>query len=539
VILYQCGHANKRFFKHHGAWFASHGIAMLVMDNIEMGEIAITHHGVYAHAWFDWYSRGYSPLAVELFNARRAVDYLCTRPELDSQRIGATGRSGGGMTTFFLAALDERIVASAPVSGTLSTKGWVEQRLSAAHCDCQYPVNTHGLAYSEIGALVAPRAQLLCNADADRGFPMDSFQEMAEKIRAVYRLYGASDALQTSVVPGRHEDTEAIRLPVYEFFLKELLGREVKLPAEGTIDAPPDESLLCFRAGLPLDERLTRAVEEFVPPRDLAGDLSSADARARRIDELVGQLREEVFRYFPREPAALDPRWGESVAELGRVVRPVTFEAFDGLPVRGIYSLPAGAESGARLPAVLVVDHRKGIRVWGHEQRLELGDWGARAVLVVETLDIGSRALEQNLRSFQDNDLLHHLKREAMVVGTTLESMQVYELLRVLALLRSQPEVDPANITIVGRGVTGVNGLYAALLDGTVARVILGSPPASHRDGPCYLGILRYTDVPQVIALLHERVKLYGEIPRWLPSYLAAAGLDGTIFVDSLRAGLR
>ena len=85
------------------------------MDNIEMGEVEFTHHGVYSNAWFHWYSRGFSPLAVELLNARRAVDYLAARPDLDRKRIGATGRSGGGMTTFFLAALDERIKASAPV----------------------------------------------------------------------------------------------------------------------------------------------------------------------------------------------------------------------------------------------------------------------------------------------------------------------------------------------------------------------------------------------------------------------------------------
>jgi hypothetical protein len=116
VVLYQCGHANKNLFTRHGAWFAAHGIAALVMDNIEMGEVEFTHHGVYSNAWFHWYSRGFSPLAVELLNARRAVDYLASRPDLDPKRIGATGRSGGGMTTFFLAALDERIKASAPVS---------------------------------------------------------------------------------------------------------------------------------------------------------------------------------------------------------------------------------------------------------------------------------------------------------------------------------------------------------------------------------------------------------------------------------------
>jgi hypothetical protein len=106
VVLYQCGHASKTYYARHGAWFAANGIAALVMDNIEMGEVEFTHHGVYAHAWFHWYSRGFSPLAVELWNARRAVDYLASRADLDRNRIGATGRSGGGMTTFYLAALD-------------------------------------------------------------------------------------------------------------------------------------------------------------------------------------------------------------------------------------------------------------------------------------------------------------------------------------------------------------------------------------------------------------------------------------------------
>ena len=83
MVLYQCGHARKSYYWRHGAWFAAHGIAALVMDNIEMGEVEFTHHGVYANAWFHWYSRGFSPLAVELLNARRAVDYLASRPDLD------------------------------------------------------------------------------------------------------------------------------------------------------------------------------------------------------------------------------------------------------------------------------------------------------------------------------------------------------------------------------------------------------------------------------------------------------------------------
>ena len=539
VILYQCGHANKNRFTQHGAWFAARGIAVLIMDNIEMGEIEFTHHGVYSNAWFHWYSRGFSPMAAELLNARRALDYLSARKDLDSRRMGATGVSGGGMATFFLAALDERVKASAPVAGSLSTRGWIRHRLTFAHCDCQYPVNSYGLLYSEVGALTAPRAQLVCNADADRGFPLDAVTEMVEKMREVYRLYKAEGAVGLAVVPGVHGDFEAIRLPVYSFFLKELLGIDTPIAAEGPVDQPPAEKLVCFSDGLPVEDRLARIDEELVPAHVFSLEPVSPPAGERRIRELTGLLRNEVFRGFPKEHAAPAPAWSESETVQGRTLRKVSFNAYDDLRVRGIYSLPANAPPGARLPGLLVVDHRRGIPVWGNEQPLERNQWGERAVLIVETLDRGSRALEQNLRSFSDDDPLHHMKRQAMVAGTTLESMQVYEVLRSLAFLRSLPEVDHSRITIAGKGETGMNGLYAALLDGQVARIVLGTPPSSHRQGPTYLNVLRYTDIPEVIALMSGKVRLYGEIPPALEPYLAKSGrqkpLPGTSLADCLR----
>jgi cephalosporin-C deacetylase-like acetyl esterase len=522
VLLYQCGHASKSLFRRHGAWFASHGMAMLVMDNIEMGEIEFTHHGVYSNAWFHWYSRGFSPLAVELLNARRAIDYLVTRPDLDRSRIGATGRSGGGMTTFFLAALDDRIAASAPVSGTLSTKGWIEHRLSMAHCDCQYPVNSYGLLYSEIGALIAPRVQLLVNADADRGFPMDAFSEMVAKIGEIYGLYKESDALRTAVTPGGHTDTEAIRLPVYSFFLKEFLGKDETMTTEGMVEEPPAETLICFRDGLPIDERLTRIDETLIPSHAAASSLKS---RRLGLDDLRTVLRGEVFRYYPKEAAPLRPEWGEESIAQGRRIKRVSFTTFEGLRAKAVYSLPVGL-AGTRLPALVLVDHRKGIPVWGNEQPLERNQWADRAVLMVETLDRGSRALEQNLRSFQDDDLLHHMKRAAMVAGTTLESMQLYEVLRSLELLRSLPEVDANRITILGKGTDGVNGMYAAVLDGKVSRVVLHSPPASHAQGPHYLGVLRYTDIPETTGLLGDSVRILGEKPDAFRSLETCASLQ-------------
>jgi len=68
-------------------------------------------------------------------------------------------------------------------------------------------------------------------------------------MRAVYRLYKAEGALRTAVTPGEHSDTEAIRLPVYSFFLKEFLGVDTPVVSEGPVDEPEPRTLVCFATG--------------------------------------------------------------------------------------------------------------------------------------------------------------------------------------------------------------------------------------------------------------------------------------------------
>jgi hypothetical protein len=240
---------------------------------------------------------------------------------------------------------------------------------------------------------------------------MNAFTEMVDKMREIYTLYNASAALQTAVAPGGHQDTEAIRLPVYSYFLKEFLGRDAPVPAEGPVDIPTPEELMCYRTGAPLDERLTRIDEELFEPRPPTIVPMTSEEHRRRADRLASTLRSEVFRYFPSQAAPLQPEWAPPVTAQGRTVQKVAFASVEGVRVKATYSRPAATTASDRLPAVLLVDHRKGIPVWGNEQPLDRIDWGQRAVLVVETLDRGSRALEQNLRSYVDDDLLHHMRR--------------------------------------------------------------------------------------------------------------------------------
>ena len=101
-----------------------------------------------------------------------------------------------------------------------------------------------------------------------------------------------------------------------------------------------------------------------------------------------------------------------------------------------------------------------------------------------------------------------------MLLGRTLDDMRLYDVLCAVNRVAMDPSFSGGELTVVGKGVSGLLGAYAALLDERITRVILHTPPLSHKEGPIFLNILRYSDIPQVLAMLapRELVFLTGEI---------------------------
>ena len=122
VVLF-VGHYNrgrnghKTFMQDHGMWFAKNGYVCLIFDSLTRGELPGEHQGTYNGQRWWWISRGYTPAAVECWNAVRSIDYLVSRPEVDRDRIAATGLSGGGALTFWITAVDDRVKCAAAASG--------------------------------------------------------------------------------------------------------------------------------------------------------------------------------------------------------------------------------------------------------------------------------------------------------------------------------------------------------------------------------------------------------------------------------------
>jgi hypothetical protein len=113
--------------------------------------------------------------------------------------------------------------------------------------------------------------------------------------------------------------------------------------------------------------------------------------------------------------------------------------------------------------------------------------------------------------------------------------MRLKDVMAAALALRELEGADPERTMVVGKGVSGALGLYAAILDPRIHQVMLMDPPVSHRQGPIFLNVMRYTDLPEAAALLApRRLNFYGHIPpefEYTRKIYAAAGKEDHMFL--------
>jgi len=156
----------------------------------------------------------------QLWNSIRAVDFVTSLPDVDANRIGATGASGGGTQTFLLMAVDPRIQAAAPVNMISATmQGGVCENVPNLRVG-----GNNDTSNMVIGALMAPRPLLLVSATGDwtRNTPNEEYPA----IRSIYSLLGAAESVQQQQVDEQHNYNKQSREAVYRFFGEKLLGSQ-------------------------------------------------------------------------------------------------------------------------------------------------------------------------------------------------------------------------------------------------------------------------------------------------------------------------
>lgn len=505
AVFYVCGHSgrgrdgNKTAYQPHGIWFARHGYMCLVVDTLQLGEIAAIHHGTYRENRWWWHSRGYTSAGVECWNGVRGIDYLVGRPDVDPARIAVTGISGGGAATFWIAAADERVRVAVPVSGMADLLAYVPNRVINGHCDCMFLYNTFDWPWVRIAGLIAPRPMLFVNSDQDGIFPMDANERVISQLERLYSLYGAGDQVDAVVSVGGHAYRKDIRQAAYRFINTHLKGdaslvtdSEVDLVSEGSVDAksPPPIDPAKLRVfpkdtDLPADQLNTTIDEHFVP----IANVTVPDARdfPKWKQNLVAELRRVVFRSLPKStnPAKVskqDEKLTRLETETGITVSLETIIAPEtGKDPRRVTLVVVDSDPDRLPKAPLSMEHNPGD--------------GFYACFPRGTFD--TRWTVKNPPNY--------VARSHVLLGRTVDTGRVQDVIATVGYLRQQ--FPKAIIRIAGEGNQGILAAYAGALEPETTEVVVGGIPMTHMDpaAPQFLNILRVADIPEMLGLLAPR----------------------------------
>ena len=395
-----------------------------------------------------------------IWDAKRALDYLVSRPEVDPERLGAVGCSGGGALTTFIGALDPRVKAVAPACFVNS------YRLLFAGPNPDSEMSPPNLLFSGLDMgdyieLSAPTPWLILATEGDYFTPAGA-RLVYEEARRWFDLYGAADKVRFFVGPGPHGTPLETREAIYEWMIRWLKDEKMDFH-EQPVKLYTNFELLVTASGHVDDEPGSRKLYQLI------SDEFRAKKRQGTIPELLAELRR---LNIPSDGAQPEVRASDESngPELRR--QHVNFESEPGVELGGKLYLP---HSSGRKPAVLLVaDKTSNYWIPSTDSLAETIARTGRVVLELEPRD----SLGEGERPFVGNWLTN---ARADQIGRNLPAMRAHDILLGIDLLAARKDVDPSSIRAVARGVKGIWLLLAAAVDTRISKVWLDRTPYSLR----------------------------------------------------------
>lgn len=522
AILYVCGHGrvkrngvslgNKTHYQHHGAWFARNGYVCLTIDTIQLGEIEGIHHGTYREKMWWWNNRGYTPAGVEAWNCVRALDYLQSRDEVAGDRIGVTGRSGGGAYSWWIAAIDERIKVAVPVAGITSLKNHVVDGCVEGHCDCMYMVNTYRWDYPMVAALIAPRPLLISNTDKDRIFPLDGVVDVYTRTKKIYQLYGATEKLGLHITEGPHKDTQELRIHAFRW-LNRYLRDDDSLITSAATPLFDQEDLKVFPE-LPSNENVTSIHETFVPAAG-TDNLPSEIKTAAKLDQTMTQLiREKCFGGWPAVEGNTNAELVTEASKGSTRVRVIDFNSQSPYRLRIYLVGPNTTELNSL--ALNILDESQ----WSTTLA------GLATVIPNHTFDVPADAKDwETIAAKSKKQTIAYvaprgigptewstepkkrtqIRRRFMQLGQTVAGMQTYDIVRATVALQEFLKVPDLAFSLEATRDGASWALFASLFIKNVKSLTLSELSPRNRDAPDLLNISRLAEPPHVVLMLAAR----------------------------------
>lgn len=165
---------------------------------------------------------GHSVARYFVWDGIRGIDYLISRKEVDSKRIGVHGLSGGGTQTAYISALDDRVAASAPACYITSYRRLMESIGVQDGEQNFYHGIRNGIDHADFLEIRAPKPTLIM-ANTGDFFSIQGARETFSELKKVYNLFNLPDNMEIVEDDYGHGYTKKNREAMYAFFQKHLM----------------------------------------------------------------------------------------------------------------------------------------------------------------------------------------------------------------------------------------------------------------------------------------------------------------------------
>jgi dienelactone hydrolase len=378
-----------------------------------------------------------------IWDAKRALDYLLSRPEVESEKIGCTGCSGGGTLTTYISALDPRIKVAAPACYINSWRQLFAGPTGDSEQSFPFFLSS-GLDVADYIELFAPKPWLI-NSTIGDFFPIEGARHAYQEALDWYRIYNAEDNIRWAVGPGPHGTPLEIREAIYEWMIRWLKDGRGNFREE-PVEMAPDFDLLATQTGQVEGHQIYQVILDRFRQRMSQGSSEQSLAEVRKwsgdrtgrppVVHVISDAPGEVFR-----------------------TQQLALEVEPGLEISGTLYAPIAP---GRKSAILLVDLDTPLaeRLAAHGAVvLNLAPRGVPAPSTGED----QAATKQNIR--------------AWVIGKNLAGMRAGDIERGVDVLLAQPDADAGSVRAAARNVSGVWLLMAASIDARIGKIWLDRTP--------------------------------------------------------------
>ena len=480
AVLLQSGHTQEGKAENQrvAANLATKGFVVLCFDPIGQGEREQTYSKQLGAPLAGWSVPEHIEMGAQtlligqglaryfIWDAKRSVDYLVSRPDVDATRLGVAGCSGGGALTTFAGALDPRFKVVIPACYPTSFQILFPLENSGGP-DAEMVVPNllaSGLDTADFVELRAPTPWLLQATEHDEyNFLHQGVQLVYQEARDWFAIYNAQDNVGLFVGPGSHGMPLASREAVYEWmirWLKDGRGDSHEQP----VPMYSNHQLQVTASGNVQDEPGSRKLYQL-----LLADFHSREQQ-KTARELSAELRDLKI---PTDGSAPKVKVLKTLTVAkGYQEQHLQFESDPGIWLGATLYIPS---KPGRKPAVLMV---KGDPSLGVTPTAKMAQQMARLGQVVLEMEPRKSTVKNDEGPFT-GDWATNL--QANLIGQTLPALRAHDILRGVDLLTARTDVEPGSIRGAARGVQGIWLLLATATDPRLEKIWLDRTPYSLR----------------------------------------------------------